>query len=113
MDGVIETVNIVSVCGVAYAVYQIWVVIPKFIDIFKALRVELPLPTKLVLPLARHVSLCLVYVGVYVTLIHLVCLTRSRRLAIAVMVAALASGPLAYESIMLPLFKINEALRKK
>jgi hypothetical protein len=99
-DGVIDTVNVVSLCGVVYAVYQIWVVIPKFVDLFKALRVDLPLPTRLVLAVSHQLPLLPIFVGVYILLIVLIRRTRSRRLAIAVMFVAMATGPIAYESIM-------------
>ena len=112
-DRVMDAVNIIAVCGMAYAVHQIWVVTPKFIDIFKALRVDLPLSTRLVLALAHQMALIPIFVGVFIFLIYLARRARSREFAIAVMVAALASGAFAYEAITLPLVKIQDQLGKK
>ena len=110
---IVNAVTAVSFCGVFFAVYELCVVVPKYIATFKALRVDLPVPTKIVLGIAHMPSLVLVFLGVSIVLLELIRRQRSNSLAVAAMIAALLVGPIAHESIMLPLSKIQDQLGKK
>ena len=112
-DGVINVLSVVAFCGLIVATFFMGFVAPKFIDIFKSLRVELPVPTKLVLAIAQHPPLLLAFLGGGILLIELIRRRQSRKLAIVFMILALATGPLAYASVLLPILKIQDTLLKK
>ncbi len=112
-DGIVDTVTVVSICALLNDAYDIWFVIPKFTDVFKSFRVELPPLTRFFLFLSHSTSLVFIFLGAGILLLEFVRRTHSRRWAFAVMILVLAMGPLSTQSVFLPIYKIQDQLRQK
>jgi len=85
-------------------------VLPKFIEIFSALRVDLPLPTRITLFLIAHVGVATLLLAGSACFVHY---SNRRGLMIFFLIVIFAGTAIEVPSVFLPLFKIQEALRKK
>jgi len=112
-DGIVDTVTVVSICALLNDAYDIWFVIPKFTDVFKSLRVDLPALTRFFLFLAHSTPLVLVFLGAGILLLEFIRRNHSRRWAFAAMIFVLAMGPISTQSVFLPIYKIQDQLRQK
>jgi hypothetical protein len=112
-DGIIDTASVISVICAALLFWYIFYVVPKFSDIFKSLRVDIPLPTRLLLALATSPGLNLVCLGGGLVIVELLRRKRSAKVALCLMIILVLSLPAAWSALNLPIWKIQDALRKK
>ena len=95
---------------VLFSVVQYLVIYPKFIDIFSALKVDLPLPTQLVLFLVQYPILYLFLTALFVVLLYKL---KQKELVVAAFFAACCHAIFSNYAIFAPILAIQEALRKK
>ena len=78
-DGIIDTASVISLICAAMLFWYIFYVVPKFSDIFRSLRVEIPLPTRFILAIARSPGLNLMCLGSGLIVVELLRRKRSAK----------------------------------